>query len=94
MESMGETLERVMDTLVRDRIEARQIREDTARAIAEIKGGVAALQRDMDQVKPLTEKWKRWQMIGWGVILTCGALGTMVGAFLTYFKTQILALFH
>jgi hypothetical protein len=89
--SMQQLQERILREIERDREDSRQTREKQAAQIEEVKGIVESLQRDMDQVKPLTEKWKRWQLIGWGVILTCGAVGTVVGATLNTFRQQIVA---
>ena len=69
-----------------DRRDATDQREAMAKAHDAVQKNVAFLRADMDTVKQLAEKWRTWQYVGFGAMLTVGAIGAGIGAGFTYFK--------
>jgi len=68
-------------------------RQSLADSLATLHADVATLREDMDAVKPFTEKWQRWQYVGFGAILTVGAIGSAIGLAAAHFKALLLQAF-
>jgi hypothetical protein len=47
--------------------------------IDEVRATVASLQKDMEEVKPVTERITRLQSVGVGVLLTLGLIASAIG---------------
>lgn len=74
-----------------DRKAASAGRQAVAESLSSVKAEVSSLRGDMDAVKPITQKLERWQAVGLGALLTVGAIGSVIGAFLAYFKDRVIA---
>jgi hypothetical protein len=49
-------------------------------------------EREILDIKPVTEQFKSWKLIGTGVILTVGMLGTILGGILAYTSNGLVSL--
>lgn len=94
VDGLRENQERILDTLAKDLLESRISQKKNTAEIFIVRAGVESLQRDMSDVKPFTEKLKRWQLIGLGAFFALAGIGSFVGSILQYFKTQIIAFFN
>ncbi len=88
--AMGATLTALAATLEDDRKQTADARAVVHDTLSKMNADIAKLRTDMDLVKPMTEKLQHWQAVGLGAILTVGAIGTVIGTFLAYFKDKIL----
>jgi hypothetical protein len=93
MQALKELIGNLTDAIDADRAEAFRQREAQIKKMAEMEATLLAVKADMDAVKPLTEKWHRWQSIGFGVLLAVGLIGSVIGSALTYFHDQVIAFF-
>lgn len=94
MDAIKEALRSLTANIERDREDAHRHRSAAEAKLAHVETVIASLRSDMDTVKPLAEKWRRWQYVGFGALLTVGAIGSVIGSALTYFKAQIVAAFQ
>lgn len=94
MDAVRSLIASLTSTLETDRAEAARLRQSNADKLAAIDEAVTALRKDMDMVKPLAEKWRRWQYVGLGALLTIGAIGSIIGAGFQFFQAKILAILH
>ena len=94
MDAIKEAIRLLTFNIERDREGAHQHRSAADANLAMVERLVESLRADMDTVKPLAEKWARWQSVGFGVLLAVGMIGSVVGSGLTYFKTQVAAFFQ
>ena len=92
MEAMQASIIALTAAIDSDRAEAFRQREASAKRLAALEDVVASIRADMDMVKPLAEKWRRWQYVGFGAVMTIGAIGSVIGAALQFFHDQVLSL--
>lgn len=78
-----------LDQLEKDNQEAREHRKWVAETLEQQLKHIERLQNDMEVVKPITDKLSKWQLVGTGVILTVGAIGTAVGISFATIKEAI-----
>lgn len=95
--AVQESLRAIKESIDSERAEAQTQRQSLADNMSkvtarqqEMAATLASLRADMDEVKPITEQVSRWRYVGVGVVITVGAIGSVVGAGLSYFKTWIL----
>lgn len=92
MESVQSSIAALANAIDRDRADAHNQREASLKRLSTLEGMVVSIREDMDVVKPLAEKWRRWQYVGFGIVMTVGAAGAMIGAGLQFFHDQVLTI--
>lgn len=83
-QQMGEVLAEIRN--LRDAFRQAELKSDTSRAamhsrmdqlvdrIGKVEGGVAAVQEDVTEMKPVTDEVKRWKLMGMGALAVTGRL--------------------
>lgn len=91
MDAVQASIAALTRSIENDRAEAALLREASVKRLTALEGMVASIREDMDIVKPMAEKWRRWQYVGFGVVMTVGAIGATIGAGLQFFHDQALS---
>lgn len=88
-QQMGEVLAEIRN--LRDAFRQAELKSDTSRAamhsrmdqlvdrIGKVEGGVAAVQEDVTEMKPVTDEVKRWKLMGMGALAVTGLAAMALG---------------
>lgn len=92
VEAMKESIESLTLAIDRDRADAFARSDLQAKRLSNLEAVVSSIRHDMDIVKPLAEKWRRWQYVGLGVLMTVFGIGSAIGAAMQFFHDQVIAI--
>ncbi|WLR92963.1 DUF1515 family protein [Shinella zoogloeoides] len=88
-QQMGEVLAEIRN--LRDAFRQAELKSDTSRAamhsrmdqlvdrIGKVEGGVAAVQEDVTEMRPVTDEVKRWKLMGMGALAVTGLAAMALG---------------
>lgn len=88
-QQMGEVLAEIRN--LRDAFRQAEIKSDTSRAtmhqrmdqlvdrVGKVEGGVAAVQEDVTEMKPVTDEVRRWKLMGMGALGVTGLAAMALG---------------
>jgi hypothetical protein len=84
--AIQEDLRRIEDKLQRSDDKSEESRskmhrriDDVVGTVSEVKTGVATLERDVKEMKPVTDELRRWKLLGMGALGMIGVGGIALG---------------